>query len=111
MKHRNNMQLKGWTATWKLMSPQTQQDGSKRRRRKVYSVVGSPDYMAVEILTQTGYTNLVDFWSLGVMLYEFVFGFTPFGAETPEEVFQNVQCVSILSTFYFYFFLITTIIY
>ena len=32
----------------------------------------------------------VDWWSLGVVLYEFVVGVPPFSADTPEEIFQNI---------------------
>jgi len=64
---------------------------SRNKHRKVFSVVGSPEYMALEILNQEGYSNLVDYWSLGVILFEFMFGYTPFGADTVAGVFENVQ--------------------
>lgn len=52
---------------------------------------GSPEYLAPEILNglTSGFT--VDWWALGVMLYEFLVGITPFYADTIDEVFENVM--------------------
>ncbi|RKP37573.1 kinase-like protein [Dimargaris cristalligena] len=57
-----------------------------------FSVVGSPDYMAPEIITNqgAGYDNRVDFWSIGCILYEFLAGYAPFTAPTLDEVWVNV---------------------
>lgn len=77
---------RGWSTSISLKRSQ-----SRNRQRTVYSVVGSPEYMAVEILTHQGYNHLVDYWSLGVILYEFIYGITPFGANTVKEVFHRVQ--------------------
>ncbi|KAJ1930604.1 serine/threonine-protein kinase dbf2 [Tieghemiomyces parasiticus] len=57
-----------------------------------FSVVGSPDYMAPEIITNqgAGYDNRVDFWSIGCILYEFLSGYAPFTAPTLDEVWVNV---------------------
>ncbi|GAM20724.1 hypothetical protein SAMD00019534_038990 [Acytostelium subglobosum LB1] len=56
-----------------------------------YSVVGSPFYMAPEVLeATTGYGDEVDWWSLGCMFYEFVCGIPPFDGDSPEEVMETV---------------------
>ena len=52
--------------------------------------VGTPDYLAPELLLGTGHGLEADWWSLGVILYEFVVGGPPFAAGTPEEIFQNI---------------------
>ncbi|KAL7423549.1 rim15, signal transduction response regulator [Cryptotrichosporon argae] len=53
--------------------------------------VGTPDYLAPESITGTGTDDrAVDWWALGVVLYEFIYGIPPFHAETPEKVFDNV---------------------
>jgi len=42
------------------------------------TMLGSPIYMAPEILKGEAYTIKTDIWSLGVVLYEMIFGFCPF---------------------------------
>ena len=48
--------------------------------------------MAPEILTGTGYTYTVDLWSIGICLYEFLYGNVPFAEdiEDPYEVYEEV---------------------
>ncbi|KAJ7590864.1 hypothetical protein C8J56DRAFT_934082 [Mycena floridula] len=53
--------------------------------------VGTPDYLAPEtILGLRGDDAAVDWWALGVITYEFLYGMPPFHAETPEGVFENI---------------------
>lgn len=54
------------------------------------SIVGSPDYMAPEVLEGKAYSYSVDYWSLGCILYEFVAGFPPFTGENPEETWTRL---------------------
>eukprot|EP01105_Mastigella_eilhardi_P013559 TRINITY_DN308_c0_g1_i5.p1 TRINITY_DN308_c0_g1~~TRINITY_DN308_c0_g1_i5.p1 ORF type:complete len:1333 (+),score=319.09 TRINITY_DN308_c0_g1_i5:117-4001(+) len=53
-------------------------------------VVGTPDYLSPEIILGTGHGPAVDWWALGVMIYEFLTGVPPFNDETPELVFQRI---------------------
>ncbi|CCM06481.1 uncharacterized protein FIBRA_08750 [Fibroporia radiculosa] len=55
------------------------------------SIVGSPDYMAPEVLRGKPYTFSVDYWSLGCILFEFLAGFPPFSGSTPEETWTNLK--------------------
>ncbi|XP_014670714.1 PREDICTED: serine/threonine-protein kinase Warts-like [Priapulus caudatus] len=67
----------------------------RRRRRQhlrclAHSLVGTPNYIAPEVLLRMGYTQLCDWWSVGVILYEMVVGQPPFHANTPAETQQKV---------------------
>ncbi|KAJ7743868.1 AGC/NDR protein kinase [Mycena metata] len=55
------------------------------------SIVGSPDYMAPEVLRGKPYNHSVDYWSLGCILFEFLAGFPPFSGSTPEETWTNLK--------------------
>lgn len=55
------------------------------------SIVGSPDYMAPEVLRGKTYGYSVDYWSLGCMLYEQLAGFPPFSGGKPEETWANLK--------------------
>ncbi|KAF8467736.1 hypothetical protein BDZ91DRAFT_656753 [Kalaharituber pfeilii] len=52
--------------------------------------VGTPDYLAPETINGTGQDEMSDWWSLGCILFEFLFGYPPFHADTPEKVFENI---------------------
>ena len=52
--------------------------------------MGTPDYLAPELLLGTGHGPAVDWWSLGATLFELLTGCPPFNAATPEEIFDNV---------------------
>ncbi|KAI1258983.1 serine/threonine-protein kinase DBF20 [Xylariaceae sp. FL1019] len=55
------------------------------------SIVGSPDYMAPEVLRGDEYDFTVDYWSLGCMLFEALTGFPPFAGSTSEETWRNLK--------------------
>jgi len=62
----------------------------KKRWGLAHSVVGSPEYMAPEMLSGDGYDERVDMWALGCCLYEMLVGQTPFAADDINKVFSNV---------------------
>ncbi|XP_045419222.1 serine/threonine-protein kinase N3 isoform X1 [Lemur catta] len=51
---------------------------------------GTPEFLAPEVLTQESYTRAVDWWGLGVLLYEMLVGECPFPGDTEEEVFDCI---------------------
>lgn len=54
-------------------------------------IIGTPDYIAPEIINRTSINNKsIDWWSLGVLTYEILIGCRPFSAETIEEVLDNI---------------------
>lgn len=54
------------------------------------SLVGTPDYLAPEVVLSQPHSYAADYWSLGAMLYEFIYGEPPFHAETEKETFANI---------------------
>ncbi|KAK7023477.1 Microtubule-associated serine/threonine-protein kinase 4 [Halocaridina rubra] len=52
-------------------------------------VFGTPEYIAPEVILRQGYGKPVDWWAMGVILYEFLIGCVPFFGETPEELFAH----------------------
>ncbi|KGQ01951.1 AGC protein kinase [Paracoccidioides lutzii Pb01] len=52
--------------------------------------VGTPDYLAPETINGVGQDEMSDWWSLGCILFEFLYGYPPFNASTPDEVFENI---------------------
>eukprot|EP00045_Choanoeca_perplexa_P016796 m.231215 g.231215 ORF g.231215 m.231215 type:complete len:1657 (-) comp17362_c0_seq1:123-5093(-) len=62
-------------------------------------VLGTPDYIAPEVILGAGYDKAVDWWSMGVILYEFLTGITPFYADTVEEIFQRTINESVIFDF------------
>lgn len=51
---------------------------------------GTPEFLAPEVLTDVSYTRAVDWWGLGVLIYEMLVGESPFPGEDEEEVFDSI---------------------
>ena len=51
---------------------------------------GTPEFLAPEVLTEQTYTRAVDWWGLGVLIFEMLVGESPFPGDDEEEVFDSI---------------------
>ncbi|OBT60272.1 hypothetical protein VE03_10451 [Pseudogymnoascus sp. 23342-1-I1] len=65
-------------------------DWRRSRRVMAYSVVGTPDYIAPEILSGHGYSYDCDWWSLGTIMFECQIGWPPFCAEERPDTYRKI---------------------
>ena len=61
------------------------------RRAYAFSTVGTPDYIAPEVMANTGYGPEVDWWSLGVIMFEMMIGYPPFFSKTSRETLHKIK--------------------
>ncbi|CAN1766712.1 Serine/threonine-protein kinase CBK1 [Linum perenne] len=66
------------------------QHWQKNRRTLAYSTVGTPDYIAPEVLLKKGYGMECDWWSLGAIMYEMLVGYPPFYADDPMSTCKKI---------------------
>ncbi|CAG7886441.1 unnamed protein product [Brassica rapa] len=72
-------------------SPQEQlQHWQMNRRTLAFSTVGTPDYIAPEVLLKKGYGMECDWWSLGAIMYEMLVGYPPFYADDPLSTCRKI---------------------
>ncbi|KAA3484161.1 serine/threonine-protein kinase tricorner-like [Gossypium australe] len=62
----------------------------KNRRTLAYSTVGTPDYIAPEVLLKRGYGMECDWWSLGAIMFEMLVGYPPFYTEEPLSTCRKI---------------------
>jgi len=65
----------------------------KNRAYRAYTIIGTPHYMAPEIILGKGYSFSVDLWSMGICMFEFMCGGVPYAeeADDPYEIYEEIM--------------------
>merc|ERR1712185_768270 len=57
---------------------------------RTYTLCGTPEYIAPEVLLNKGHGKPVDWWTLGILVYEMIVGYPPFVDEDPMGIYQKI---------------------
>jgi serine/threonine protein kinase len=56
-----------------------------------YSICGTHEYYSPEMINQSGYNKSIDYWQLGILFYEMLFGYTPFIDQNPIKLYEKIK--------------------
>ncbi|XP_047954887.1 serine/threonine-protein kinase tricornered-like [Salvia hispanica] len=85
-----SLQSDGRPAAPKRTQQEQLQHWQRNRRMLAYSTVGTPDYIAPEVLLKKGYGMECDWWSLGAIMYEMLVGYPPFYSDEPMSTCRKI---------------------
>merc|ERR1712008_603235 len=63
---------------------------AKKIEHRTYTLCGTPEYIAPEVLLNKGHGKPVDWWTLGILVYEMIVGYPPFVDEDPMGIYQKI---------------------